>query len=61
VAGTAPWHLWATARAYRRLAGEEAEPFEEVLARHEHRNKRLLQIGDVGWSRLPTTEPLPAW
>ncbi len=32
----------------RRLAGEEAEPFEEVLARHEHRNKLVLQIGDVG-------------
>ena len=38
--------------------------FEEVLARHEHRNKLVLQIGDVGllvWLSfaLATTGPVP--
>src|SRR5437763_7286005 len=48
LSGTSRLRRFSTRCVDRRLAGEEAEPFEEVLARHERRNKLVLQIGDAG-------------
>jgi len=63
-AGVPRLRRFSTRCVDRRLAGEEAEPFEEVLARHEHRNELVLQIGDVGllvWLSfaLANTGPVP--
>jgi hypothetical protein len=39
---------YGASRADASTAASPAEPSEEVLARQEHRNKLVLQIGDVG-------------
>ena len=64
LSGTSRLRRFSTRCVDRRLAGEEAEPFEEVLARHERRNKLVLQIGDVRllvWLSfaLANTGPVP--